>query len=257
MRRQQLRMLDILREIDRICKKYDIPYWLSSGTLIGAARHGGFIPWDDDVDILMPREDLNRFMEICDEKLKPNYKLQYFHNVPKYWVQSPKVRLLDKTKFAQNKLLKYTEHVGPYIDIFPLDYTSENFAMTFKQNDYIKTYRRMLFLKNHFSAPKNRKQKVLLFLSKFVSIQTIHQRMICMATKTSDGSKKYLSNFGSYYAIAKETYPAEAFGTPRYVRFEDAEFPVPAQAEYILARTYGDYMELPPKKKQIAKHSFE
>ena len=204
----------------------------------------------------MPREDLNRFMQICDEKLKSNYQFQYFHNVNSYWVQSPKVRLLDKTKFTQSKLLKYTKNVGPYIDIFPLDYTSDNFATTRKQDDYIKRYRRILFLKTGFSTPKNTKQKLLLFYSKFLSVKTIHKRMIRMAGKTAD-CKKYLSNFGSYYDIAKETYPAEAFGTPKYVPFEDGLFPVPANSEYILARTYGNYMELPPEKKRVAKHSFE
>lgn len=255
-RELQLIEMDILKEVDRVCRENNITYYLGEGTLLGAIRHQGFIPWDDDVDILMPREDLNRFMQICDEKLKDNYQFQYFHNVKSYWVQSPKVRLLTKTKFAQSKLLKYTKNVGPYIDIFPLDYTSDNFALTRKQDNYIKRYRRILFLKTGFSTPKNKKQKLLLFYSKFLSVSSIHKRMIRMAAKTAD-CKKYMSNFGSYYDIAKETYPAEAFGTPKYVPFEDGLFPVPANAEYILARTYGNYMELPPENKRVAKHSFE
>ena len=69
LRRQQLRMLDILSEVDRICKKHDIPYWLSSGTLIGAMRHNGFIPWDDDLDIEMMRKDYLRLMKVLPKEL--------------------------------------------------------------------------------------------------------------------------------------------------------------------------------------------
>ncbi len=256
-RELQLIELDILKEVDRVCRENNITYYLGEGTLLGAIRHNGFIPWDDDVDILMPREELKRFMAIADGKLKPNYKFQYYHNVESYWVQSPKVRLLDKTKFTQSKLKKYTEDVGPYIDIFPLDYTPETFSLTKKQDKFIKRRRLMLFLKTGFSKPTTWKRKALLLCSKLFSVKSLHESMIEKATKYSDGSKKYLSNFGSYYAIPKETYPAEAFGTPKYVRFEDAEFPVPSDYHYVLTRTYGDYMQLPPENKRVAKHSFD
>ena len=76
LRRQQERMLEILCEIDRICKKHGIRYWLSSGTLIGAARHGGFIPWDDDLDIEMMREDYDRLMMVFPGELPATMALQ-------------------------------------------------------------------------------------------------------------------------------------------------------------------------------------
>lgn len=256
-RKLQLIELDILKEVDRVCRENDITYYLGEGTLLGAIRHGGFIPWDDDVDILMPREDLEKFMQICDKALKPNYKFQYYHNVPRYWVQSPKVRLLDKTEFTQSKLLKYTEDVGPYIDIFPLDHTPDSFKTAKRQEKYIKAYRRILFIKTGFSKPKNWKQRILQFYAHFLSVKGIHKRMIKMGTKFNTKPQKYLSNFGSYYSIRKETYPAETFGQPKYVKFEDSEFPVPSNYQYVLTTTYGNYMELPPKEKQVAKHSFD
>ena len=256
-RKLQLIELDILKEVDRVCRENNITYYLGEGTLLGAIRHQGFIPWDDDVDILMPRDDLEKFMQICDEKLKPNFKFQYYHNIPSYWVQSPKVRLLDKTEFTQSKLTKYTNDVGPYIDIFPLDYTPEDFKKAKYQEKYIKLYRRILFIKTGFSNPKNWKQRILKVYAYFLSVKGIHERMVKMATKYNSGSKKYLSNFGSYYAITKETYPADTFGQPKYVKFEDTEFPVPINYQYILTTTYGNYMELPPENKRVAKHSFD
>ena len=76
LRRQQLRMLELLTEVDRICKRHHIQYWLSSGTLIGAARHGGFIPWDDDLDIEMLLPDYERLMRVLPDELPPTMALQ-------------------------------------------------------------------------------------------------------------------------------------------------------------------------------------
>lgn len=255
-RRLQLIELEILKEVDRVCRENGIKYYLGEGTLLGAIRHHGFIPWDDDVDILMPREDLEKFMKICDEKLKPNYKFQYYHNVKDYWVQSPKVRLLDKTEFEQPALKKYTEDVGPYIDIFPLDYAPEAFAKLEWQERYIKSYRRALFIKTGFSKPKNKKQKLLQLYTKFLTTKQIHEKMIQMGKKYNQGDKAYYCNFGSYYSIKKEVYPVVAFDDPVYVDFEGYSFPVPRNYDYVLTATYGNYMELPPVNKQVAKHSF-
>lgn len=253
----QLIELDILKEVDRVCRENDITYYLGEGTLLGAIRHQGFIPWEGDAAVLMPREDLEKFMQICNEKLKPNYKFQYYHNVPNYWEQAPKVRLLDKTEFNQSKLKKYTADVGPYITIFPLDYTSEQFKMTQRQDKYIKRYRLILSMKTGLTNPKSWKQRILRIYARFLSVKAIHEKMMKMATKYNSGSEKYLSNFGSSYRIHQETYPAEVFGQPKYVKFEDTEFPVPSNYQYVLTTTYGKYMEFPPENKRVAKHSFE
>jgi len=255
-RRLQLIELDILKEVDRVCRENGIRYYLGEGTLLGAIRHKGFIPWDDDVDILMPREDMEKFMAICDEKLKPNYRFQYYHNVKNYWVQSPKVRLLDKTEFEQPALKKYTADVGPYIDIFPLDYAPTSFAKLEWQERYIKILRRALFLKTGFSKPKNKKQKLLKLLTKFTTVHQIHNKIVKIGKKYNNGKKTHYCNFGSYYSIRKEVYPVITFDDPVYVEFEDGLFPVPRNYDYVLTTTYGNYMQEPPVKKQIPKHSF-
>ena len=113
LRQHQLRMLELLKVIDCICKKHDIPYWLSSGTLIGAARHKGFIPWDDDLDIEMMREDYLRLIKILPEELPDNLALQTHETDPNYIFIFGKLR---DTDYDRN----FT-YQGIYIDIFPME----------------------------------------------------------------------------------------------------------------------------------------
>ena len=94
------------------------------------------------------------------------------------------------------------------------------------------------------------------FYSKFLSVRKIHKKIEKEAVKYNQGSRNLICNFGSYYDIEKEVFPVETFGKPVYVKFEDSEFPVPADYHYVLDKTYGDYMTPPPVEKQIAKHSF-
>ena len=255
-RRLQLYSLKVLKELKRVCEKNNLTYYLGEGTLLGAIRHQGFIPWDDDVDVIMPRESFDRFLALASEELASNYQLQYYHNIKNYWVQSPKVRMLDKTEFNQTNLLQFTENVGPYIDIFPLDYTDPSLKKLEKQGNFIKRYRRMLFLKTGFSRVKNFKQRLLKIYSHFLSVQTIHKRINKMATKYNGGSQEFITNFGSYYDVRYETFNASAFDETLMVPFEDELFPVPKDYDYILRTIYGDYLKLPPVSKQKAKHSF-
>ena len=119
LRRQQLRMLELLIEVDRICKKHNISYWLSSGTLIGAARHKGFIPWDDDLDIEMLLPDYNRLMKVLPRELPDTMALQSVKTDPNYFFFYSKVR--DRRSFLaeSNRYDRVWKERGIYIDIFP------------------------------------------------------------------------------------------------------------------------------------------
>lgn len=118
LRRQQLRMLEILLYVDSICKEHNIQYWLSSGTLLGAARHGGFIPWDDDLDIEMLKEDYDRFLALFEDNEK--YVIQTRNNDDYYLLPFAKIR--DKhtiiSEYGNNSNYK---HRGLFIDIFCLE----------------------------------------------------------------------------------------------------------------------------------------
>ncbi|WP_300386582.1 LicD family protein, partial [Clostridium sp.] len=106
-REAQIRMLDILKEIDRICRKYQIEYWLESGTLLGAVRHGGFIPWDDDLDIGMMRSDYIKFINVVNDEI-----------LDQYICQTPKTDKLTESAFIKirdlNSEIRYINNHGEY-----------------------------------------------------------------------------------------------------------------------------------------------
>ena len=114
-------MLEILLEVDRICQKHDIPYWLSSGTLIGAMRHDGFIPWDDDLDIEMLRSDYLRLMKVLPSELPEWLALQNDETDPNYFYFYAKVRDRRSRMLEQNGYDRLWQEQGIYIDIFPME----------------------------------------------------------------------------------------------------------------------------------------
>ena len=121
LRQAQLKMLDILVEVDRICRRNNISYWLSSGTLIGAARHGGFIPWDDDIDIEMLLPDYKRFCSIAPRELPHYLKLQNSSTDPMFLLGFSKVRnTQEKIISNDTRLDRHYSIDGFFIDIFPI-----------------------------------------------------------------------------------------------------------------------------------------
>ena len=127
----QLICLEILKEIDRVCKKHNILYWLDSGSMLGAVRHNGFIPWDDDLDIAMFRDDYNRFLEIASKELKENYFLQTHQTDSEYPLFFAKVRR-NNTFIDEKRYRRLNIHKGIYVDIFPVDKLGSNIKVAKK-----------------------------------------------------------------------------------------------------------------------------
>ena len=243
LRRQQLRMLDILTEVDRICKKHDIPYWLSSGTLIGAMRHDGFIPWDDDLDIEMMRKDYLRLMKVLPSELPEWLVLQNDETDPNYFYFYAKIRDRRSKMLEQNAYDRIWKEQGIYIDIFPMEkhpiwmqkLSEKTVGHMYKiwrtSTDDVKSIRkvrRIFDLNNKILFP---------CLRAILPLFTIHSSLLTSALGIPFHNPRYLS---------------EIFPLTTHV-FEDREFPVPHDADAHLRHLFGDYMQLPDLNK-LAPH---
>lgn len=253
--------LGIALEVKRICEKNKIPYFLTAGTLLGAVRHGGFIPWDDDMDIGMLREDYERFILACKSDLGEQFYLQTWDTDKNYPFSYGKIRL-KRTRvveaFAQNN---QSENNGIFIDIFPFDNAPDSL---FEQNiQAIKYYvcRRILWIKKEMGMDMKKgtlKQRVKYYLFKFFSAllpySAVKKYFSRVQLKYNHINTKKVVTDGAY-GYRKEMLNANWIHHLEPILFEKELFLSYAEKEAYLEYFYGDYMKLPPENKRGG-HSF-
>ena len=241
LRQVQLRLVDILVEIDKICRRHDLKYWIDFGTLLGAVRHGGFIPWDDDVDISMPAEDYKRFKEIAPKELPSRFFLQTKETDPSYRLLIDKVR--DKNSFFVTRHEDFTldYNKGLYIDIFEVvPYPDVNPRIQKKVLSWYKkichffSVKQRVTLKNHLAALTFPVMKFCL---------GAFWMMLNLKPKRKLGYEKRFSPYGNSYS-KDMVYPLKD------IVFEGKTFLGPADPDRYLSSIYGDYMKLPPEDKR-------
>lgn len=228
----QLRMLELLRAVDIICKKHNIFYWLSSGTLLGAVRHGGFIPWDDDIDIELLREDYLKLIDILPKELPEEYLLQTINSDSGYVYLYAKVR--DTKSYIEEKCVfnKHFKYKGAFIDIFPLEPTSKHLAKIASV-----CYNRMCLgiVEKSKAGPAFRFNYNLLTNIVFPLF-----RLISPSYRKGIVHHTYGVGFLDYERRLEEVFPLSK------VTFEGYEFSAPNDSDAYLKRLYGnDYMKIP------------
>ena len=141
--------LAILKDVATVCEKHNIKFFLGEGTLLGAIRHKGFIPWDDDVDLIMERSEYERFLEVAQKELGDAYQVQHPMTVDNYWSPFIKVRqLTGDLSFRQNHIAHLTDNNGPYIDIFPMEYVPTNKGFKIKKTCFfVEVCKPVIFIK--------------------------------------------------------------------------------------------------------------
>lgn len=253
LRKLQLVQLEILKEVDRLCEKYALRYFLVAGTLLGAIRHKGFIPWDDDLDIAMPREDYEKFLKIAEGELSKQYYVQDINNDDTYWLPFAKVRK-NCTIFEEPSAISNNTHKGIYIDIFPLDNVNKQYS-TFQtmQAKIVKNISAIIFRRNKMVSVKQASiiTKLLCFLSKPISISKLASLQLFIMNWNKDNTSNYFVNLGSQYNFKKQTMPKNKYYPAVKVEFEGKFYNAPRDWEYILKRIYGDYMKLPPIEQRV------
>ena len=248
LREHQKALLTLLEEFDRVCKQLKIPYVLFAGTMLGAVRHKGIIPWDDDLDILMMRRDYNRFLNEAETVLnKDRFFLQ--KEFSEHWPMFFSKLRLNNTACIEKYHPKDSEtHQGIYIDLFPCDNAFNNgFG------------RKLQFLASKVVIAKSLSERGYETDSKkkkaFICLCKILPRSLFLKL-TQSGSEKseYVHTFlGAASSFQKNIYSRKCFDEIIEFEFEGKEYPISAKYDELLTTMYGDYMKLPPPEERTVK----
>ena len=255
-------LLIMLKDIASVCEKYELTYMLCGGSCLGAVRHNGFIPWDDDLDIIMPRSDYDRFAQLClSGVLGPDYEMEAPN--PKTDCKNTFMKVfrngtLDEELFNENTPF----HKGIFVDIFPLENASSKDLIRKIHSGlsallkFISTsvlyvqypsegYHRFVSA----SRPALKRYRFRLVVGTLFG-WIPHRRWVYWFDRFNQSKRE--TGFRSVSALDyyKEALPQEVFLPVRYSSFEGLSVPIPAQPDVYLTNLYGDYMQIPPEEKR-------
>ena len=250
--------LEILKAFHAFCVEHDLRYYLAYGTLLGAIRYKGFIPWDDDVDVLMPREDYNRFLELYKDS--DRYRLLAFEKDPA--VLFPYAKICDMTTRKEESDYCSKVPLGVDIDIFPLDYWDDDLQEAKRE---VKRISRSMFC---LGLAKLRKPDSLHPVKRFAKGLLMRwcrlrggayyvRKILREAVKDEQRGSRYMGTKTWCVYGERNIVPAEAFSDGIEIAFEDGTFFAPVGYDAYLTCLYGDYLPEPPKEKQKTHHSFK
>lgn len=257
--------LKILLEVDRICRKHDIKYLLDSGTLIGAVRHKGFIPWDDDVDLAFSRKDYEKFLEVVRNELTEGIRLYEpgdIGNGEAFFDFTPKLVYMNSRKHFETEESNYYNNISNKIcvDLFVLDEITDN--PLFRKLHILKMYiiygmamgHRYRLDYSKYSGFQKIQVMVLANFGKLFSLKTIRKWEYKVATRYNGRgcSLCYYSNYEPGYTHM--TVPKSGSYETTELEFEGNMLSVPVNYDGVLKTVYGDYMQLPPEEQRVPKH---
>jgi len=252
-------LLEIAFEVKRICEKHNFQYFLIGGTLLGAVRHKGFIPWDDDFDIVMPRKDYDSFIQTCSKELKSKYYLHCHETDPEYWQLNAKVRK-NGTFLNEKAIMQINTHKGIFVDIYALDNApnpSNNILII--QSKIVSYLSEIIYRKRGLDlgvAPKIR-MKITLLLVKALPIKIIAKLQRRIMTLYNDQSTSYWVIYGGNSNPISKTVSKDKYLPYKELEFMEEKFKVPNDFNYILQKIYGDYMLLPSAENRVLPHATE
>lgn len=250
--------LDIVKEVVAICNKHGFTYYMLGGTMLGAIRHKGFIPWDDDIDLGIPRKDYDRFLEVAPKELSAHLRMVNYHTDPKYHYYI--TRILDtETKVEEERIGNENRYTNASIDIFPVDGTPNNKMLRMIYFFRVLYHRALMSLCYKDSIdrkrPRGTAEKVLLWVMERLPVEKIttpykqKEKIDKLLRKQKVEGAKFIGNIMGAYRT-KEIVPAEFYGKGKMYPFEDMELRGMDMADEYLKWTYGDYMQLPPEDKR-------
>lgn len=254
--------LRLLKFVDGVCREHGLTYFLSGGSALGAVRDRGFIPWDDDADIMFPRRDYERFLEIMAQREAEGknsiYKCGSIHN-RKDW-SFPFARVWDSTTRIEYRNLNEAP-TGVFVDIYPMDGLPDSMLRT--KLYYIRI--RLLFffllcrIRRGFKPGEGRiaLKKLLALLLKPVKPRSICARIDRLARRRDFNKSNYVGCTVLSHYMARERFERRHFEKMALLPFEDAQLPVPNGFDAYLGALYGDYMTPPPERMRVDGHLIE
>ena len=244
--------LTILDEIDMFCRKHGIRYSLAYGTMLGAVRHKGFIPWDDDVDVIMPRSDYNRFVDLWSREQPEGFFLQNKYIENGFTQNFTKIRK-EHTTFLQSKWdIEAKIHTGVFVDVFPGNWVAP--TKWGRKKQFIVSALNLLYARGKTSQSNG----LIIFLEKLMlSLPTKLKMQIFILTdrylqKYNDESNGFF--FPNTIDWARKIYPADMFDDLIEIDFAGRKYLCAKDYEKILTYEYGDYMQLPPVEQRKMSH---
>lgn len=249
--------LGILKNFIRFCEQNQLTYFIAFGTLIGAVRHQGFIPWDDDIDVQMPRPDYEKLIAIYNQKQAPN---EPFYLVSPYADNAlhSYVKLIDRRTIKIEEGVRYPgDYLGVDIDVFPLDAlpdTQEEYDRMF--NKMRKIQKKVAYSVINFEGKTWRDRLLRLYQRLLGDHRRYVKKMESNLKKRPYSESKFVGTMISYDDYYNDRHEKKDYESTVSLSFEGLTVSAPVGYDRILRHIYGDYMELPPVEKQVTHHSY-
>lgn len=247
--------LEIVKSVIKVFEKYDLKYFMLGGTMLGAIRHGGFIPWDDDIDLGMPRKDYEKFLKVAEDELPSHLQIVNYKNTPSYQYYITRVQDTN-VKVIEERIGNDSKFTFASIDIFPIDGTPNNKLLRKIYYFRVLTHRALMSLHYKDSIDRKRKRGKLegAFLwgmekipfEKIINPYNEKEKIDRLLSHQNIDNSNYIGNIMGAYRT-REIVPKEWYGEGTKYKFEDIELIGFDNYHEYLKYTYGDYMDLPPE----------